>query len=73
MHRRNSEGGCGCLLGIIVAIINLSIGAMSVNYILSWFGKDIIWIGDAIIGLILGEISIPVAIVGWLLRLFGVF
>jgi len=58
---------------LIVITINITVGAWSVIEILSWFGKSIpIW-ADVLIGLFLGEISIPVAIVGYLLRLFGVF
>lgn len=54
-------------------ILNLTIGAWSVNEILSWLDKDIHFIFDMLIGLFLGEMSIPVAIVGWLLKLFNVF
>lgn len=63
----------GCLPIIIILVINITIGAWSVGEILSWFGKDIPFIGDALIGLFVGEVSIPVAIVGWLLKLFGIF
>jgi hypothetical protein len=67
------ETNMGCGTAIIILLINLTIGAWSVGEILSWFGKDIPWIGDMLIGLFVSEISIPVAIVGWILRLFGVF
>lgn len=63
----------GCLPFIILIILNITIGAWSVAEILSWFGKTIPFIGNALIGLFVGEISIPVAIVGWILKLFGVF
>lgn len=63
----------GCFLLTIVPIINLIIGGWSIDEILSWFNKDIPWLADAIIGLFAGEISIPVAIVGKILRIFGVF
>ncbi|MDU3410155.1 hypothetical protein [Clostridium sp.] len=63
----------GCLTIIIIGLINISIGTWSVIEILSWFGKSIPLIGSAIIGLFAGQISIPVAIVGWVLRLFGIF
>lgn len=65
--------GCGCLGMIASAIFQLGIGGLSVDYILSWFAKDIPFIGDMIIGLFLAEISIPVAIVGWVCKFFGVF
>lgn len=63
----------GCLTVIIIGLINLSIGAWSVIEILSWFGKSIPLLGSIVIGLFAGQISIPVAIVGWILRLFGIF
>lgn len=63
----------GCLGIIVVVIINLTVGAWSVGEILSWFGKDIPTIADVIIGLFVAEVSIPVAIVGCILRAFGVF
>jgi hypothetical protein len=58
---------------LMVLLINLVVGAWSVNEILSWFNKDIPTIADAIIGLFAGEVSIPVAIVGTILKAFGVF
>ena len=62
---------CGCWVAVL--LINLTIGGWSVSYLLESFtGKVIPFVGAALIGLIVGEISIPVAIVVWLLRLFGV-
>ena len=58
---------------IIISLINISIGAWSISEILSWFGKSIPLIGSAIIGLFAGEISIPVAIIGWILKICGIF
>lgn len=58
---------------ISILLINATIGGWSVNEILSWFEKDIPFMADAILGLIAGSISIPVAIVGWILRICGVF
>lgn len=63
--------GCGLVSSIV--LLNLIAGGMSVAYILAWFGKDIPMIMDVIIGLIFGEISIPIALVGYILKLFGVF
>ncbi|MGL6184743.1 MAG: hypothetical protein ACRC1T_05125 [Clostridium chrysemydis] len=63
----------GCLAMTMTALTNIILGAISVDYILSWFGKDIPLLFDFIIGLIVGEFSVPIAFVGWLLRLFGVF
>lgn len=63
----------GCCIVILVLLINISAGAWSVVEILSWFSKSIPLIGSAIIGLFVGEISIPIAIIGWILKIFGVF
>lgn len=63
----------GCFTVIAVLLINLSIGAWSISEILSWFGKSISLIASAIIGLVAGEISIPIAIIGWILKICGVF
>lgn len=63
----------GCFTVIVILLINLSIGAWSVSEILSWFGKSIPLIASAIIGLFAGEISIPIAIIGWILKICGIF
>lgn len=63
----------GWVTVIIISLINISIGACSISEILSWFGKSIPLIGSAIIGLFAGEISIPVAIIGWILKICGIF
>ncbi len=62
--------GCGVVSAIL---FNLIAGGISVNYILAWFGKDIPMLMDVLIGLIVGEFSIPIALVGYILKLFGVF
>ncbi|WP_297995472.1 hypothetical protein [uncultured Clostridium sp.] len=58
---------------IVVLLINVSIGAWSISEILSWFGKSIPIMASIIIGLFAGEISIPIAIVGWVLKICGIF
>jgi hypothetical protein len=67
------SGSIGCVIYIIVIVLNVILGAWSVGEILSWFGKDIPLLADAAIGLFTGEISIPVAIVGAILKACGVF
>ena len=57
----------------IIMLINLTLGAWSIIEILSWFGKSIPLLINMIIGLFVGEVSIPIAIVGYLLKLFEVF
>lgn len=62
-------GSCGCA----IVIFNLFIGGWSVNYLLGFFlDKSIPFIGAALIGLFAGEVSVPVAIVIWLLVAFGI-
>lgn len=63
----------GCFGVIIVILINATLGAWSMIEILSWFGKSIPMFANLIIGLFVAEISVPVSIGGYLLRLFGVF
>ena len=63
----------GCILLIVLLAINLSIGGLCFDYALySILGKDIPFYGDAIAGLFLGEIAIPLALVCWIVRLCGV-
>lgn len=68
------KGFCvGCLIQIAFIVLYIWLGAISVEYILSWVNKDIPMFGDIIVGLIGGSVTIPVAIIGWILKLFGVF
>ena len=62
-----------CLFALVVLTINTTIGAWSVIQILSWFGKSVPMIANIILGLFVGEISIPIAIVGYILKICGVF
>ena len=62
---------CGCVL--LILVFNLLIGGWSVNYLLAFFlTKTIPFIGAALIGLIIGEISVPVAVVIAILQYFNV-
>ena len=63
----------GCMMQILIFIGYLGLGTWSSHTILSWFNKDIPMIADMIIGLVVGSITIPVAIVGYILQVFGVF
>lgn len=61
----------GCCL--IVLLFNSLVGAWSVNYLLSFFlGKTIPFLGALVIGMVAGEISIPVAIVVAVLKFFHI-
>jgi hypothetical protein len=74
MYKNSDDGssvGCGCF--ILVMVFNLLVGGWSVNYLLAYFMSETIpFIGAALIGLIVGEISVPVAIVIAILQYFSV-
>lgn len=54
-------------------MINPTIGAWCFDYVLaSGFGKDVPWYWDVIGGLFLGEFTIPLAVITFILRLAGV-
>ena len=63
----------GCLGWLMYAVGSGVISGLSVDYILSCISKYIPFIADMIIGIFVSAISIPVTIVWWILRLFGVF
>lgn len=63
----------GCLPVILILAFNITLGAWSIGEILSWFGKSISIIACCLIGLFAGEISVPIAIIGWILKVCGVF
>lgn len=73
MKSSTAVGLTVCAQIVLIMLFNLICGMMSVNYILGWFGKNIPWVGDMVIGLFVAEISVPVAVIGWVLKLFGVF
>ena len=62
-----------CLFALVILTINATIGAWSIIQILSWFGKSVPMIANIILGLFVGEISIPIAIVGYILKICGIF
>ena len=69
--REKSVANCGCLL--VVLVTNLLVGGWSVNLLLNVFLQKtlpIFWAG--VIGLFVGEFSIPVAVVVAILRHFGI-
>lgn len=62
---------CGCAL--LLALFNILVGGWSVVYLLNVFAdKAISFLGACLIGLFVAEISVPLAIVTWLLKSFGV-
>lgn len=65
-----SEVDFGC--AVLILLFNLTVGTWSVIYLLEILGKHI-GIGWAIlIAAFVSEVTIPVAIVVWLLKLAGV-
>ena len=71
MTTEKSIANFGCCLAVVA--INLVLGSWSVNVILLTFlDKTIPWIGAALIGMVAGEITIPVAIVISILKFFNV-
>jgi hypothetical protein len=70
MKKENGFSCCGCL---IVILVNLTLGAWCFSYSLSTiFDKDAPWILDVLGGLVLGELTIPVALICWILTVAGV-
>ncbi|MFA6309572.1 MAG: hypothetical protein WC677_07565 [Clostridia bacterium] len=71
----NSDGSsavsCGCYL--LIFAFNVLVGTWSVNYLLmQLLGKTIPVIGAILIALFAAEVTVPVAIIVWLLKAFGV-
>lgn len=62
---------CGCYLFVLIA--NLIFGGTSVNYLLAEFvGKTMPFFWAVVVGTILGQFTIPIAIVVWILKLTGI-
>lgn len=62
-----------CIIYLILFIIMAIIGGICTNYLLETiFHANISWVGDAIIGTVIAEFVIPVAIVVWVLDISGV-
>lgn len=65
--------GCGCLAQMIILAGYSIFGAMSVNWLLLFFAAKTIPLWAAwVIGLFGGELTIPAAIIVYLLHMFGV-
>ena len=71
MEDPKQGGCCGCIA--VFFVFNLLFGGFLFDYCLySILGKNIHWLGDMLCGLVLGEVCLPLAIVCFILRLFGV-
>lgn len=66
-----SEKSWGSIL--VTLLITGALGGMSLEYILSWFGKTAPTLLDFVLGVFGYELTIPVALMGWILKCFGVF
>ncbi len=71
--RKDSSVGFQCSCLALVVAFNALLGGWSVETILAWFGKSIPFGWDMVIGFFTAEISVPVAVVGAILKHFGVF
>lgn len=73
MFPENTAQNSGCSGCSLIIIFNFLFGGFLCDYCL-WaiLGKNIHWIGDILIGLFAGEVLFPVAIICFLLKLFGV-
>jgi len=62
-----------CTCCSIWLLINAVFGAISFDYVL-WFiwGKNIPFFADIVCGLFVGQFTIPLAIVFWILKLCGI-
>ena len=61
----------GCML--VLLIINIVLGGVSFDYCLWYtFGKDISWYYDVLCGFFVGEFTIPLAIIFWIMNLCGI-
>jgi len=65
--------GLGCLVYIFIWSIYVAISTCCVTIILSWFDVTMPLIARIGIGVIGGEFAIPIAIIGSILKCFGVF
>ena len=62
---------CGCM--VLFLIFNATAGFISVGYLMSTLAdKTLPFWGQFLIGLIAGEITVPLALVVWILEICGV-
>lgn len=65
-------GGFSCGTIIAIIVLNLSIGAWCVQYLVqTWLHKPIEFLWAMLLGLFLGEFAIPAAIITWILKQAG--
>lgn len=74
-----AEVGCGCFSLISIFVLNLFLGGFCTQYVINFWAPKLVehavnapfW-SCALAGLFFGEITIPAAILTWLLRICGV-
>jgi len=69
----SNNASIGCVKVIWIMLVNIFLGGFCVDVILGWFGKNIPFYGDAVMGFFTGQFAIPIAIVGSILKWFGIF
>jgi hypothetical protein len=71
MEDKEAVFKCGC--AILWIIIGAIVGGIATNYLLAvFFTKNIPFIWDMIIGVIGGEVLIPMALIVWILKMLKV-
>lgn len=69
--KRERVGGCLFMLALVA--LQGAIGGVAVNYLIAvFFSRNIPFWADVLIGLVTAEITAPLALVVWILRMFGV-
>ena len=67
----SGKGTCGCYLAVVA--FNVTLGAWTFAYCLDTiFGRIVPWYADAVAGLFLGELTVPGAVICWIIKLCGV-
>ena len=67
----NGCGGCAMVF-VVILIVNLTLGGVCSDFSLNYyFGVDVPWWGDGIIGLFGGEVLVPATVIGLVLDYGG--
>ena len=72
-YYKKNDGWKGCACSLVLLALNITLGTVSTNYLLMFFlGKTVPVLWAVVIGVIGGEVIIPVAAVVWILRFVGI-
>ena len=64
---------CNCGCGLLVLLVNIALGIWSVNYLLLvFFEKTMPIFWAFVVGLFLGEFTVPAAVMTLILKNFGI-